>query len=261
MKLLVFDVDDTLVPMNKILPRSTIEAIGEYQAKGNPVAIASGRPYHGIAQYLSLLAPGEKYAIAANGAAVHEEKGAVLFQAGLRYADFASFVSRHPEIMAAGGEIYCYTLDGVGYLRMSQAVRWEASFNNIPVRDLSAQPLADEDPILKFMAVGAKEIIDRIALTAEDRRFHIIKSDPRYLEFVNPGADKAVGVEFLRKRLGLTKDEVYCFGDQGNDLLMIKNYQGVAMGNAIPECKRVAKFVTLSVDEDGVSYALRHFVG
>jgi hydroxymethylpyrimidine pyrophosphatase-like HAD family hydrolase len=37
---------------------------------------------------------------------------------------------------------------------------------------------------------------------------------------------------------------------------MIAAYQGVAMGNAIPECKKAAKFVTLNSWEDGVSYAL-----
>jgi hydroxymethylpyrimidine pyrophosphatase-like HAD family hydrolase len=50
------------------------------------------------------------------------------------------------------------------------------------------------------------------------------------------------------------------FGDGGNDTTMIKDCGiGVAMGNAIPELKSIADYVTSSVDEDGIANALRHF--
>ena len=41
---------------------------------------------------------------------------------------------------------------------------------------------------------------------------------------------------------------------------MIKNFNGIAMGNASDECKSVAKFITKSVDENGIIYALENFV-
>ena len=50
------------------------------------------------------------------------------------------------------------------------------------------------------------------------------------------------------------------FGDGGNDLPMVRDVAvGVAMGNACEELKQVADYVTLSVDEDGVSHALKKF--
>ncbi len=260
MKLLAFDIDDTLVGPDKILPQTTIVSIDGYLRRGDAVAVASGRPFSGIHQYLRLLGEGRKFAIAGNGAAVYEETGKPLGLETLPYQDFVRFYGEHPEVIAQGGEIYCYTLDAVGYFLLREAILWEGRLNGVPLRDLTEKPLKPKDPILKFMVSASPDIIDGLVLSPQDRRFHIIKSDPRFLEFVSPKADKAGGVEFLRGALGLDKSEVYTFGDEGNDLEMIRDYQGVAMGNAIPEVKAAAKFVTLPVSQDGVSYALKEFV-
>ena len=50
------------------------------------------------------------------------------------------------------------------------------------------------------------------------------------------------------------------FGDGGNDSEMLKYAgTGVAMGNSEDSVKSCADYVTLSVDEDGISHAVRHF--
>jgi hypothetical protein len=260
MKLLVFDVDDTLVPPDKILPKTTIKSVNRFLDRGDTVAIASGRPFKGIDQYLSQFQAGRKYAISANGAAVYDFTGQLLATKELHYKDFLRFYHEHPEVLKAGGVIYCYTLDGVGCFDIVQTIEWECRFNNVLPHDLKKHPLNPADPILKFMVSASEEIINGLTLSEEDKRYHILKSDPHYLEFVNPLADKASGVEYLRNLLRLPKENVYCFGDEGNDYLMIKGYQGVAMGNGIAEVKKVAKFVTLPVGQDGVSYALKEFV-
>ena len=58
----------------------------------------------------------------------------------------------------------------------------------------------------------------------------------------------------------LTWDNVMSFGDAENDIEMLRQAQiGVAMGNARDIVKKEADFVTTSVDEDGVDFAIRHF--
>lgn len=50
------------------------------------------------------------------------------------------------------------------------------------------------------------------------------------------------------------------FGDGGNDMsIILKAGTGIAMGNAIPELKAAATYVTTSVDDDGILLALRHY--
>lgn len=261
MKLLAFDVDDTLLGDDKVFRQSTIDHLNRYLAQGDVVAIVSGRPYIGVRSFLSKLGPGQKYPVAANGAAVYTYEGEPLFVEGLPYRDFLSFRAEHQDIVSLGGQIYCYTLQEVGYFEDGFFTQMEVRLNGIGLRNLNERPLEMNEPILKIMLTLPKEKFAGVKLTPYDEKtFHIIRSDPRFLEFTNPHIDKATGVEFLRKRLLIDKKDVYCFGDQGNDVGMIAAYNGVAMGNAIPEAKAVAKFVTLSANEDGVSYALDHFV-
>ena len=58
----------------------------------------------------------------------------------------------------------------------------------------------------------------------------------------------------VTKRLGIDTSEVAAFGDDYNDIEMIKAVgMGVAMGNAIKEVKAIAKYIALSNDEDGAA--------
>lgn len=72
------------------------------------------------------------------------------------------------------------------------------------------------------------------------------------------GGSKAEGIKKVIERLPFDIGDTYAFGDGLNDLQMIE-YVGtvVAMGNAVPELKEIADFVTKPVDEDGIAYAVK----
>ena len=74
------------------------------------------------------------------------------------------------------------------------------------------------------------------------------------------GLSKADGIAAVIERFGITADEVMAFGDGGNDSEMLKYAgTGIAMGNADDTARSAADYVTLTVDQDGISHALRHF--
>ena len=77
---------------------------------------------------------------------------------------------------------------------------------------------------------------------------------------MNPLADKTTGVLYLEEKLGIEKEDIYTFGDEQNDLRMLEDFQGIAMGNAIDVCKEKAKFVTKTVYEDGIAYAFNEYI-
>ena len=61
--------------------------------------------------------------------------------------------------------------------------------------------------------------------------------------------------------VGITKDEIICVGDAGNDKHMIEYAGlGVAMGNATEEIKELADYITLSNNEDGVAHVINKFI-
>ena len=82
----------------------------------------------------------------------------------------------------------------------------------------------------------------------------------KWLELVKKGVSKDQAITYIIKRENIKKDNVISFGDNYNDIDMIKNSKyGVAMGNAIDEVKKVASYVTKSCNNDGIEYFLRGF--
>lgn len=75
------------------------------------------------------------------------------------------------------------------------------------------------------------------------------------------GASKGVGVQWLLQHLGVSPSEVMALGDGENDIEMLQLVGlGVAMGNAGPKVKSVAKVVVGKNDEDGVAQAIQQYV-
>ena len=71
---------------------------------------------------------------------------------------------------------------------------------------------------------------------------------------------KAVGMRAILQHYGFAREESIAFGDGGNDQDMIAYAGiGVAMGNATPDVKAAADYVTDSCADDGVYTALKHF--
>lgn len=80
------------------------------------------------------------------------------------------------------------------------------------------------------------------------------------VDIVAEGMDKTKGIEMFCRKLGISKEETMVFGDSFNDVRMVEWAGiGVAMGNAVPEVKNVASFVTEDIDRDGIFSALKYF--
>lgn len=83
---------------------------------------------------------------------------------------------------------------------------------------------------------------------------------PQAIDIIPRGDGKADGIRATLERYGLSREEVIAFGDGENDISMLKLAGlGVAMGNAEAVVKASADYVTASVQDNGVSAALRKF--
>ena len=84
---------------------------------------------------------------------------------------------------------------------------------------------------------------------------YFVFSQPTYLEILNEGVNKGGAVRELLKQYGISADEAMAFGDQWNDLEMLKSVKyGYLMGNATDELKKEfpKDRITLTNDEDGI---------
>ena len=82
-----------------------------------------------------------------------------------------------------------------------------------------------------------------------------------YTEVSSKNVDKWYAIEEIMKLENIEQEEVMSFGDNNNDILMIKNAGlGIAMGHSNEQVKKVADFITKTNDEDGVAKALENIV-
>ena len=83
---------------------------------------------------------------------------------------------------------------------------------------------------------------------------------PKGIDLLPRDGGKGVGVRLTMERYGFAPEEVMAFGDGDNDMPMLEAAGlSVAMGNGDQAVKDMADYVTGTVEEDGVSQALRHF--
>lgn len=93
-----------------------------------------------------------------------------------------------------------------------------------------------------------------------DAHYTICDLQGGVLEFSMHGVDKGTGIEAALAHLGHGRGGTFAFGDSENDLSMRAAVETfVAMGNALPNVRAVADYVTLTAAEDGVPAALEHF--
>lgn len=82
-----------------------------------------------------------------------------------------------------------------------------------------------------------------------------------WLDISHPNAHKGHALELLQNKLGITKDQTMVFGDYNNDLEMLgMAHFSYAMENAHPNVKQIAKYSTKSNDDNGVEYILQQLV-
>lgn len=82
--------------------------------------------------------------------------------------------------------------------------------------------------------------------------------DVKSIEVMTKGIHKGETLRFVSRRAGVPMERIMAIGDNYNDMEMIGSAGwGVAMGNAVPELKEKAAWVTAANDEDGLALAVR----
>lgn len=87
-----------------------------------------------------------------------------------------------------------------------------------------------------------------------------VRWNPLFADIIPSSGGKDIGIKKILEYLGIKREECMAFGDGGNDISMLKYVGiGVAMGNAGDDVKKVADYVTESVDDNGIKNALEKF--
>ena len=262
-KLVVSDVDGTLVTPDKVLTPAAKAAVEKLRAAGAAFTIISGRPPRGMTRLIGEL---------------NIDLPVAAFNGGsLTNPDLSVIESVRLSEAAARAAIALFETRGV------QA--WVYADNAWLLRDLKGDRVGHErdtlgfDPtvVADFEAVMPR--IDKVVGVSDDNALmtrveteaqsllagqaNALRSQPYYLDVTHPDANKGHAVRAMSRRLGIPLENIAVLGDMSNDLAMFAvGGLGltVAMGQSSEAVKAAAKVVTRANTQDGFAAAVEEFI-
>jgi len=261
-RLLLADVDGTLVTHDKVLTAAAQAAVRELHDAGIAFAVTSGRPPRGMAMLIAPLTIRTPIAGFNGGVFANPDLSMIECHA----LDPATAAETVALILDQGLDVWVYTED-----------EWL-------IRDPNAPHVARETATVKFDAkvvpsftgahfahtvkvVGVSNDLDlvadceKVAQRTLGGRASAARSQPYYLDVTHPLANKGTVATTLSKLLDVPPAQIATIGDMPNDLLMFrKSGFSIAMGNASDEVKAQASVTTDSNENDGFAKAIRKFV-
>ena len=253
---LFFDIDGTLVSFNTHeIPASAVKALTEAKQNGSQIYIATGRPpliITNLGQIEHLI----DGFITINGALCYIGREQICSHA-IPARDVMTCVQDSKDKgygLIVVGRSQVAVLDPTGSVDriFRQFLNVKEFDKPSPLEEVLSQDVLQLTAF--FDAAYEKEMLARMPHCVSGR-WH-----PDFTDITAREADKGKGIQAIARHQGFDSGRTIAFGDGGNDLSMILQAGiGVAMGNATPELKQQADYITTSVDDDGILNALRHF--
>ena len=253
-KIIFMDLDGTLLRGDKTISTRTMAALERCRERGILPAFATARSEQRLARWAA--ETGAELVISNSGALV-TLRGEVLFRESFAPAELRRMLDRAVEL--TGGADITVNMPEMNYWAWKSdpaatELLGESGWHCRDYRTLTGGAfkfcVATADPIVAEAIRSAGE--DCVALPYSDIPWH---------QFTKTAANKGRAALRAAEALGVTPAELLAFGDDHADLPLLRVCgTAVAMGNAIPEIKAAADYVTASNDEDGIALWLEENV-
>lgn len=268
-RLIVSDIDRTILPANQIISPATYNAVRDCRARGVEFVIASGRWYPAARKVaVDQLGIEDGYMIICNGGAVVRSDGTPLAEwrlSGAQAQQIYDLLKAEKVMMNAyapdaiyrvrGEYLTCFRLPETSYYARNQTYSvvdgdWQGFEERIRRGPYKIEAYTDDTQLL----VELRRKVEALGFQANS-------AFPFNLEIMAPGAGKGMATRWLTEHMGLTREQVMGFGDYTNDLPMLENVGWpVAVDNAIDEVKRACRIIAPSCEDDGVARTINKYV-
>ncbi|WP_283171582.1 HAD-IIB family hydrolase [Curtanaerobium respiraculi] len=251
-KYFFFDIDGTLAGgtyEHRVIPESAREALRLLRERGHFTAIATGRAHAMAQSFFDELGFRNMVCDGGNGLVVDGEF------LGVDPLDRDACIKLIDELERKRIPWAVSPDDGV--VRHAPDERFAAAVGGTYMRAVVDADM-DYRRIERFLKVYIACRVEDEAGIAELAHIPHARQTATCL-FVEP-IDKAHGIAEMMDRLRAPVSQVVVFGDGENDMMMFdERWFSIAMGNAVPQLKARADYVTSDVEHDGIWNACRHF--
>ncbi|WP_298382151.1 Cof-type HAD-IIB family hydrolase [Ferrimicrobium sp.] len=260
-RLVLADVDGTLVTNEKVLTPRASKAVVALSRAQVLFSLTSGRPPKGMQMLVAPLKIALPFA-AFNGGQILSPGFDVLIEHTLDddlVEAITHYLDRHKLDVwfYAGSNWYVPRLDGSHVDHESATVGFSPEVvpgGRVPSGSIvKIVGVSDDHEIIARATDELRGLFgDRVAAEA---------SQPYYLDVTHPRANKGTVVEYLAHWCGITTEEIATIGDMANDIDMFsRSGLAIAMGNAMAEVQQAADRVTASNEEDGFAEAMEELL-
>ena len=279
-RIIALDLDGTLLDSEKRLSEVNRAALERAAERGALIVPTTGR-FFGMMPPAVRDLPFVRYAITINGAQVYDRETDTAIVRDEIPLDMALGVM---EVLDRFDVIYdCYRQNwgwmtaalqekAADYATNEHYLKMVREFRK-PVSELKAhlKATANDGDVQKIMLFArntqvsglSSQVLDaiRLELAARFPEIKVTSSTWNNIELNIRTAHKGNALKRFAEHLGLGLANCMAFGDGMNDFTMVEAAGlGVAMANAEPEVKRVAKWIAPSNDDDGVAAGLEEWV-
>jgi len=256
-RLVVSDIDGTLVDKQKQLTPDTTDAVRRLEEAGVGFTVISARPMSGIMPIADTLGIDDPMA-AFNGGIIFRRDGSIaehhLIDGGVVRGVMAIAADAPVDVWVFADDRW-YASTDVG----EHVAHERLASNQDPVVTQDFDELLDRADKVTFVSDDHAMLAD---LAERSRAAHganatIAQSQVYYLDVTALAANKGDGLVALAKAFDQPLDAVAVLGDQYNDVPMLERAGlAIAMGNAPDPVKAIAHQVTAANDADGVAHAI-----
>jgi hypothetical protein len=260
-KLLLADVDGTLVTPDKVLTDRAIDAVRRLGEAGILFAVTSGRPPRGMSMLIEPLNLTTPIAAFNGGILVNRdmsviEQRVIPEELVVPVADLNTSFGLDTWVYR-GADWYVPDPKGAHVAKETATVRFEPK-----VMDGLDGLTSD---VAKLVGVSDDlDAVARASQAAHDKfgdHVAAARSQPYYLDVTHPDANKGAVAQYLSQRYSIPTDNIATIGDMPNDVLMFAHSGlSIAMGNASLEVQRAARRVTTSNADEGFANAVERFI-
>lgn len=259
-KMLVIDMDDTLLTDDHKISEENKEMLLKAQEKGVHVILASGRPTPAMTAYAKELQM-DSYMISYNGAVITDLKeDKVLFEQTLTQEQIHelydySLKSKTHIITYLDGEVVSET--------SSEYIDIELNITGLEHNKVSDFKAAVQSSAVKCILLEEPSYLKEVEKDLKKAMPHlsVSMSKPFFLEVAQDGIDKAASIKILAEKLNILQSEIIAVGNAGNDLSMIEYAGlGVWVDNVTPELRDKGDVIVASNNNHGVAEVVRRFI-
>jgi Cof subfamily protein (haloacid dehalogenase superfamily) len=260
-RLLLADVDGTLVTQGKVLTDRAIGAVEKLGQAGIRFAITSGRPPRGMSMLVEPLHLTMPIAAFNGGVYVHPDMSVIEQQTipDEVTPTVIDLLGTHglDVWVYRGADWYLHDPNAPHVDRESWTVKFDPTVtdNFASVSDAVAKITGvsdDYDAVQKGVDAVRERFGDHVSAA---------RSQPYYADVTNPNANKGAVAQYLSRTYQIPAEQIATIGDQPNDVLMFAHSGlSIAMGNASHEVQEAARRVTTSNQDEGFANAVERFI-